>query len=243
MVAHILDVAAAGRETTAARQVHRAWQVPSDDGAHVAPPRIDNGRRCQQRLCVGMSRPIEDAARLSQLHDLAEVHDGDAIAQVFHNAQIVRNEEVRESHLLLQPQQQIENLARPRRRVQILARRARLGMGGQPGRAQRQLSDAGPHLARVDIGRRRQARGQPGEVPPARARLCWRAGCVVHVAAQPQCRRSACVGPEMRRDPGRQSASAGAGPAVVRVVHVARRCPGLRRRGQHHGRQSAPGPP
>src|SRR5437763_17186384 len=45
-----------------------------------------------------------------RLDDLSEVHDGDPIAQVFHDGEVVGDEQIREIELLLQVLEQVQNL-------------------------------------------------------------------------------------------------------------------------------------
>ncbi len=57
-----------------------------------------------------MQRALEDVLRRSKFHNLAKVHHAERVRNVFHDGQIVRNEQIRESKLLLQIRKQVENL-------------------------------------------------------------------------------------------------------------------------------------
>ena len=57
-----------------------------------------------------MQRLSEELARLRELHDLANVHHRDPVADAPNDAQIVRHKQVGESQALLQLQQQVQNL-------------------------------------------------------------------------------------------------------------------------------------
>lgn len=67
-----------------------------------------NGR--EQRHGVGMSGPGEESIRESDLHQLPEIHDGDAIRQMTNHRQIMSDEEVGEAPSLPQISQEIEYL-------------------------------------------------------------------------------------------------------------------------------------
>src|SRR5690606_11005842 len=57
----------------------------------------DDRRGCDQGACIGMLRVLEDRARLARLDDLAAQHDGDAAAEIAHQRQVVRDEEIGEA--------------------------------------------------------------------------------------------------------------------------------------------------
>lgn len=46
----------------------------------------------------------------SELNDIAEVHNGDTVADVLDDVEVMRNEEERQSELLLQVVQQVDDL-------------------------------------------------------------------------------------------------------------------------------------
>jgi len=48
---------------------------------------------CDQGLLVGHQRPCIDFFRAAQFHDLAEVHDCDAIREVMHCPQVMRHKQ------------------------------------------------------------------------------------------------------------------------------------------------------
>ncbi len=56
--------------------------------------------------CFGDGEQLGGARRL---HDLSEVHDGDAVAEVLDRRQVVRDEEAREAHVALQVAHQVED--------------------------------------------------------------------------------------------------------------------------------------
>ena len=50
-----------------------------------------------------MSGRVQHLRHGSVLHDATEVHDRHLIRQVLHDCQVMRDEEIREAHLLLKP--------------------------------------------------------------------------------------------------------------------------------------------
>jgi hypothetical protein len=97
-------------EVTAARWVDRRRHVPGQQHTLGLLIRIGHRDRRKQRLGVGMRRPRKQVLRLGQLHDLPEIHHGDAVADVSHDREIVGDEQIAEPELLLQVHQQIEDL-------------------------------------------------------------------------------------------------------------------------------------
>src|ERR1700726_178101 len=78
----------------------------------------------EQRLGVGMPRRGEDLLPGRQLDDLAEIHHGDTVRHVLDDREIMADEEQRETELLLQILQQVDNLRLDRdveRRDRLLA--------------------------------------------------------------------------------------------------------------------------
>jgi len=54
--------------------------------------------------------PLNDCPRASQFHNLPEIHDHHAMADVFHDRQIVRDKKISHAALLLQVLQQVDDL-------------------------------------------------------------------------------------------------------------------------------------
>ena len=124
-----------------------------------------------------MLRVGKDAGGVARLDDLAEVHHRHAGADVAHEPQIVRDEEVGQLQPLLQIEQQVDDL----RLNRDVERGDRL-VGDDEGRVERQrarqadaLALPAAELVRIAFEMRRveadQARTAP---PPARAARC---GC------------------------------------------------------------------
>ena len=104
---------AARMEHAAGGRIERARQLALDDGAR--PGALDDGigdrRRRQQRLGVGVLRVGEQLVGGRVLDDAPEVHDGDLGRDVAHHGQIVGDEQVGQTELLLQVLQQVDHLA------------------------------------------------------------------------------------------------------------------------------------
>jgi hypothetical protein len=66
--------------------------------------------RRQQRLRVGMQRPIVEIALARDLDQLAEIHHRDAVADVLHHGKVVSDEQIGEAEALLQVLQQVHDL-------------------------------------------------------------------------------------------------------------------------------------
>ena len=76
----------------------------------VAPRlRVRNGHRGQERFRVGVVRPGEEGVARRELHDPSQVHHGDPVAEVFRRGQVVRDEKVREAHVLLELAHELED--------------------------------------------------------------------------------------------------------------------------------------
>src|SRR3954468_8674220 len=63
-----------------------------------------------KRAGVGMARVVHDFGGLTGLHNPAEVHDKDSLADVLDDGEIVRNEKIREAEPRLQVLQEINDL-------------------------------------------------------------------------------------------------------------------------------------
>ena len=66
--------------------------------------------RPEQGPGIGVLRRFVNGTAVGHLDDAAEVHDGDAVAEVFHHSQVVRDEEVGEAEVFLEVVEKIENL-------------------------------------------------------------------------------------------------------------------------------------
>ena len=58
-----------------------------------------------------MVRAFEDLRRWSLLYDAAEIHDGDAVAEMLHDAEVVADEQISEVQVTAQVHEQVEDLS------------------------------------------------------------------------------------------------------------------------------------
>ena len=95
------------------------WPVPTsrsvasrenDDGssANAVPRRVGIERRdrAEQRPRIGVRRTREQRPRVAHLDDPPQIHHRHAAADVLHQPQVVRDEEIRQLQALLQVEQQ-----------------------------------------------------------------------------------------------------------------------------------------
>jgi hypothetical protein len=71
---------------------------------------IERRNSAEQRPCVWVRWTGKQCARLTELHDLPHVHDRDAGANVFDQAQVVCDEQIRQLEALFQIEQQFDDL-------------------------------------------------------------------------------------------------------------------------------------
>ena len=122
---------AADRSGSADRRVSlmRLRGAAAPAAARSAPP-------TSARRCTGCSGRAKKAAARRALDDLAEVHHRDVVADVLHHRHVVRDEEIGQAELALQPRQQVQDLRADRdveRRHRLVADH-QLGVGGQRAR-------------------------------------------------------------------------------------------------------------
>jgi hypothetical protein len=110
--ADIHHVRTPGVEVAAYRSVGRAWEIALHDDSLslLLNGRLGNGNGAEEPFGVRMQCPAEDLLALGKLHDLAEIHNGHAVADVSDNADIVSYEEIGKAEFLLQLEEQIQNL-------------------------------------------------------------------------------------------------------------------------------------
>ena len=105
-------VAAAGPERTSAGHVERGGYIALEDDALVRL-RLDGVRhahRRQQGQGVGVDGVFVEFVRVRDLHDASEVHDRDAVRNVVDYQEVVGDEQVRDSELLLEFFEHIDDL-------------------------------------------------------------------------------------------------------------------------------------
>jgi hypothetical protein len=99
-------------ESTPGRGVDRRGNIAleHDPFLVLGALRIRDRDRGEQRLRIRMARMLVQRRAAGHLHDLSEIHDGNTIRDMFHDRQIVSDEQIRETELLLQILQQVQNL-------------------------------------------------------------------------------------------------------------------------------------
>ena len=70
---------------------------------------VDGRHGREQRLGVGVVRALVDGLGEAELHQPAEVEDGDPVGDVAHDAEVVGDEEVRDLLLRLELDEQVED--------------------------------------------------------------------------------------------------------------------------------------
>ena len=110
--------------------MQRARQFALERGKS-AFARLDARHLFQQRLGVGVIGPSEDLLSRRLLDNAAEIHDGDAVAEMLDHGEIVRDEEIGEAEPAAQLHEQVQHLRLDR----DVERRHRLVADDEIGRA------------------------------------------------------------------------------------------------------------
>ena len=97
-------------KAAARRRRRGARQIAFEQSALAQRGRIGHRDRGEKGAGVGMAGLPEQFFGRRRLHDLAEVHYGDAIGDVLHNREIVADEDVGHTETLLQGTHQIDDL-------------------------------------------------------------------------------------------------------------------------------------
>ena len=167
-----IDIGAAGMEAAARRRIERARHLALQHDAAALGPRLGHRDRRQQRAAVGVARRGEQRLGVRGLDDAAEIHHGDAVGDVLHHGEIVRDEDVGEAEPVLQVAQQIEDLRADRdveRRDRLVAD-DELRLDRERARDRDALALAAGEFVRIAA---REARLQPDQAQqfarPARA--------------------------------------------------------------------------
>jgi len=117
LLAADLGGVAAARVETASRGRHdRARHVALEHDLHPAVGQVGvrDRNRGQQGLGVGVDGPLVELLGRRDLHDLAQVHDRDAVRHVPDHAQVVSDEDVGKVQLVLQVIEQVDHLGADR---------------------------------------------------------------------------------------------------------------------------------
>lgn len=98
-------------EAAARRGGHRACPPGRRERLRLLPPAGIGGRDSrEQGPRIGVQGIGEQAFGRARFHDLAEVQDGDVVADVLDHPEIVGDEQVAEAEIVLQPAQEVEDL-------------------------------------------------------------------------------------------------------------------------------------
>jgi hypothetical protein len=101
---------AAGPETTSRRRVRGTRDVAAKNDALAGAVGIEFRDRGDERLRIGVEWHLRNRRRGPELDDLAEVHDGDAVADVRDDREVVGDEQVGELELTFQLDEQVQHL-------------------------------------------------------------------------------------------------------------------------------------
>src|SRR4051812_5233306 len=96
-------------EAASRRWIDRTRHVAGQDHAQALETGIRHRDGREQRLGVGMLRIPEERMLVRELDNAPEVHDGDAMADVLDDREVVRDEEIRESQLVLKIHEQVDD--------------------------------------------------------------------------------------------------------------------------------------
>src|SRR6516225_6093748 len=116
--------------------------------------RLGDGHRRQELSRIGMLRRLEDRLAGAELDELSEIHDGDAMADLFDDGHVVRDEEIGQTLLRLQIHEEVEDL-RANRHVEGrngFVGDDQVGIGGEGPRDRDALALAAGELMRVAFG-------------------------------------------------------------------------------------------
>jgi hypothetical protein len=97
-------------KATSGRRIVRAWRLAEQWEARPANLGIGLEHGRQKRMRVRVQRVVEQHGGVGNLHDTTEVHHRDAVGYVPYDAEVVRDEKIRERPLSLQPAQQVDDV-------------------------------------------------------------------------------------------------------------------------------------
>src|SRR5262249_52350871 len=82
-------------------RIDGAWYIAAQDSAVPARARLGDRHRRQKRLRIGMPWGGKDLTARADLHDLTEIHDRDAMADVLDHSEVMTDKEEGKSERLL----------------------------------------------------------------------------------------------------------------------------------------------
>ena len=110
MLADFRAVFAARMELAAGRRIDGAGNIALENLDLAIGVKVRRRNGVHQRLSVGVLGIVEQLLRVGQLDDIAQIHNADAVGDIFDDRQIVRDEQVRQILLVLQVFQQVDDL-------------------------------------------------------------------------------------------------------------------------------------
>lgn len=108
--ADVHGVWAAGAEATSGRRIDRVGGVTREWGPLDTFIGVHRRGRGEERLCVGVQGLRRDLLGTAELHDVAEIHDEYAIAEILNDVQVMRNEHIGQAEIVLQGLEQVQHL-------------------------------------------------------------------------------------------------------------------------------------
>ena len=97
-----LAIGAARMKSATGRRIHGTGHIPVQNDAFLLSARLGHRHSRKESPCIGVfSVPVNGFAG-GDFDDLAKVHNRHAMADVLDDAQIVRDKEIGQMHLLLQ---------------------------------------------------------------------------------------------------------------------------------------------
>src|SRR5262249_52266155 len=97
-------------EAASCGRIERARHLALED--HAGPPglRLGDWNGGEERATIGMAGRSKQVFGACNLDNAAKIHHGNAVGDMLYDGQVVRNENVRQSELILQIAKQIEDL-------------------------------------------------------------------------------------------------------------------------------------
>ena len=104
------DIAERKPRRLIANPVRGAWDFAVEAGKAGTPlRRVGHRYGFDQAPGVGVARVAKDLVARAHLDDLAEIHDGDAVGDVFYHRHVMRDEEIGDAELALQFLEQLQH--------------------------------------------------------------------------------------------------------------------------------------
>jgi hypothetical protein len=100
----------AGMKGTSFGRMNRGRDIAGQDDAAAAGAGVEGWHGGDQGLGIGVSRQAGDGAGRAGFDDVAEVHDRDAVAEMFDHGKVVSDEQVSQAALFLEILQEVDHL-------------------------------------------------------------------------------------------------------------------------------------